>query len=58
MEGSKQQEFDKTRQSSPGGLIIRQKQPINLEMPFEQLELIPHPDGPVLHTQPFSNAKN
>ena len=58
MEGSKQQEFDKTRQSSPGGLIIRQKQPINLEMPFEQLDFIPHPDGPVLHTQPFSNAKN
>jgi DMSO/TMAO reductase YedYZ molybdopterin-dependent catalytic subunit len=38
MEGSKQQDVDKTRQSSPVGLIIRQKEPINLEMPFDQLD--------------------
>src|SRR5277367_195039 len=38
MEVSKQQDVDQTRQSSPGGLIIRQKQPVNLEMPFDQLD--------------------
>jgi DMSO/TMAO reductase YedYZ molybdopterin-dependent catalytic subunit len=38
MEGSKQQDVDKTRQSSPVGLIIRQKEPTNLEMPFDQLD--------------------
>ena len=37
MEGSENQ-HDKTRQSSPAGLIIRQKQPVNLEMPFDQLD--------------------
>src|SRR5260370_15292010 len=26
------------RQSSPAGLIIRQKEPVNLEMPFDQLD--------------------
>jgi len=38
MEELKQQDLDKTRQSSPGGLIIRQKQPVNLEVPFDQLD--------------------
>ena len=38
MEASKNQYVDKTRQSSPGGLIIRQKEPTNLEMPFDQLD--------------------
>ena len=38
MEGSKNQDVDKTRQSSPGGLIIRQKEPPNLEMPFDQVD--------------------
>ena len=38
MKGSKQQNVDKTRQSSPVGLIIRQKEPTNLEMPFDQLD--------------------
>src|SRR5271155_5873169 len=37
MEGSENQ-YDGTRQSSPAGLIIRQKQPVNLEMPFDQLD--------------------
>lgn len=31
-------EHNETRQSSPAGLIIRQQQPINLEMPFDQLD--------------------
>jgi DMSO/TMAO reductase YedYZ molybdopterin-dependent catalytic subunit len=26
------------RHSSPGGLIIRQKEPVNLEMPFDQID--------------------
>src|ERR1700724_2695681 len=38
MEGSKNQYVDETRQSSPAGLIIRQKEPTNLEMPFDQLD--------------------
>jgi DMSO/TMAO reductase YedYZ molybdopterin-dependent catalytic subunit len=38
MEGSKHPDVDKTRQSSPVGLIIRQKEPTNLEMPFDQLD--------------------
>jgi hypothetical protein len=29
---------DKTRQSSPAGLIIRQKEPTNLETPFDQAD--------------------
>jgi hypothetical protein len=37
MDGSENQ-HNETRQSSPGGLIIRQKQPVNLEMPFDQLD--------------------
>jgi hypothetical protein len=31
---------DKTRQSSPAGLIIRQKEPTNLETPFDQVDSI------------------
>src|SRR3954471_12151069 len=38
MEGSKQQYIDKPRQSSPAGLIIRQKEPTNLETPFDQVD--------------------
>src|ERR1700756_443391 len=38
MERSKNQYFDEDRQPSPAGLIIRQKEPTNLEMPFDQLD--------------------
>jgi DMSO/TMAO reductase YedYZ molybdopterin-dependent catalytic subunit len=38
MEGSKQQYVDEPRQFSRAGLIIRQKEPTNLEMPFDQLD--------------------
>jgi hypothetical protein len=31
-------QYDETRQSSPAGLIIRQKEPTNLEMPFDQVD--------------------
>jgi len=38
LEGSKKQYVDEPRQSSPAGLIIRQKEPTNLEMPFDQVD--------------------
>jgi DMSO/TMAO reductase YedYZ molybdopterin-dependent catalytic subunit len=38
MEGSGNQYIDEPRQPSPVGLIIRQKEPANLEMPFDQLD--------------------
>jgi DMSO/TMAO reductase YedYZ molybdopterin-dependent catalytic subunit len=38
MEGSRHQYINETRQSSQTGLIIRQKEPPNLEMPFDQLD--------------------
>jgi DMSO/TMAO reductase YedYZ molybdopterin-dependent catalytic subunit len=38
MERSKNQYIDEDRQPSPAGLIIRQKEPANLEMPFDQLD--------------------
>jgi DMSO/TMAO reductase YedYZ molybdopterin-dependent catalytic subunit len=38
MEGSKKQHADKTHSSSPTALIIRQKEPTNLEMPFDQID--------------------
>ena len=38
MEGSKKQYLAETRQSAPGGFIIRQKEPTNLEMPFDQVD--------------------
>src|SRR6202030_4691239 len=38
MDRSKTQYVDETRQSSPAGLIIRQKEPTNLEMPFDQVD--------------------
>src|SRR5262249_19173435 len=38
MVGSEKRSLDETRQSSPAGLIIRQKEPINLEMPFDQVD--------------------
>jgi DMSO/TMAO reductase YedYZ molybdopterin-dependent catalytic subunit len=38
MEGSEKQYVDETRQSSPAGLIIRQKEPTNLEMPFDRVD--------------------
>src|ERR1700724_3921755 len=38
MEGSKNQYVDEPRPSSPAGLIIRQKEPTNLEMPFDQVD--------------------
>src|SRR6266446_2089542 len=38
LEGSKKLSVDTIRQSSPAGLIIRQKEPINLEMPFDQVD--------------------
>src|SRR5712664_2555725 len=45
MEGSKKQYVDETRQSSPVGLIIRQKEPTNLEMPFDQVDSYLTPTG-------------
>src|SRR5437870_6366410 len=38
MEGSKPENIDATRQLSPAGLIIRQKEPTNLEMPFDRVD--------------------
>jgi DMSO/TMAO reductase YedYZ molybdopterin-dependent catalytic subunit len=38
MERSGNQYFDEPRQPSPAGLIIRQKEPANLEMPFDQVD--------------------
>src|SRR6266478_203154 len=38
MEGSKEQYVDEPRQSSSTGLIIRQKEPTNLEMPFDRVD--------------------
>src|ERR1700730_17446287 len=38
MQGSKTQYAEEHRQSSPAGLIIRQKEPTNLEMPFDQVD--------------------
>lgn len=38
MEGSKTQNVDRPRQPSAAGLIIRQKEPANLEMPFDRLD--------------------
>src|SRR5260370_22079734 len=45
MEGSKTHYVDETRQSSPVGLIIRQKEPTNLEMPFDQVDSYLTPTG-------------
>jgi DMSO/TMAO reductase YedYZ molybdopterin-dependent catalytic subunit len=38
MEGSKMQYVGEPHHSSPAGLIIRQKEPINLEMPFDHID--------------------
>jgi DMSO/TMAO reductase YedYZ molybdopterin-dependent catalytic subunit len=38
MEGAKMQNVHEPRHSSPAGLIIRQREPTNLEMPFDQVE--------------------
>ena len=38
MEGSKEQYVHEPRQYFPGGLIIRQKEPTNLETPFDQVD--------------------
>src|SRR3954447_5897036 len=38
MEGSKKQYLDNTAQLSSAGLIIRQKEPRNLESPFDQID--------------------
>jgi hypothetical protein len=38
MEGLKIKYADEPRHSSPAGHIIRQKEPTNLEMPFDQLD--------------------
>jgi DMSO/TMAO reductase YedYZ molybdopterin-dependent catalytic subunit len=38
MEGSQKQYVDEPRHSSQTGLIIRQKEPTNLEMPFDQVD--------------------
>ena len=45
LEGSKKQYVDEPRQSSPAGLIIRQKEPTNLEMPFDQVDSYLTPTG-------------
>jgi hypothetical protein len=44
----------KARRSSSMGLLIRQKDPNNLETPFERAS---HSQGAVLHTQSFSNPR-
>ncbi len=38
MKGLRKQYVDEPRQSSPAGLIIRQKEPANLEMPFDRVD--------------------
>jgi len=38
MEGSTNQDLEQAHPLSPAGLIIRQKEPTNLEMPFDQLD--------------------
>jgi DMSO/TMAO reductase YedYZ molybdopterin-dependent catalytic subunit len=38
MERSEKPYSDEPHQSSPAGLIIRQKEPTNLEMPFDQVD--------------------
>jgi DMSO/TMAO reductase YedYZ molybdopterin-dependent catalytic subunit len=38
MKKSTNQHANELRRSSPTGLIIRQKEPVNLEMPFDQLD--------------------
>ncbi len=38
MEGSQKHYGDKVRQSFSAGLIIRQKEPTNLETPFDQVD--------------------
>ena len=38
MEGSKKHYVDNTSQSSSAGLIIRQKEPKNLEAPFDRID--------------------
>src|SRR5260370_23459241 len=38
MEGSRNQDLEQDHPLSPAGLIIRQKEPTNLEMPFDQLD--------------------
>jgi len=55
MEGSKKDYVGNTAEFSSAGLIIRQKEPKNLEAPFDRIDSLPHSDGAVLHTQPFSD---
>ena len=45
-------EIKKARQSSSMGLIIRQKEPANLETPFDQVDSFLTPTE-LLHTQSF-----
>ena len=56
MEGSERRYVENTIQFPSAGLTIRQKEPKNLEAPFDQIELIPHSPRAVLHPQPFSDT--
>ena len=47
-------EVDPTRPPTPAGMIIRKKEPANLEMPFDELDSFLTPDRAFLHPQPFS----
>jgi len=54
MEGSKKPYFDASASSFSAGLIIRQKEPRNLESPFDRIDSYLTPAELVLHTQSFS----
>ena len=56
MESSKTNYVDNSNQLFSVGLTIRQKEPKNLEAPFDQIELLSYSDGTVLHPQSFSDT--
>ena len=55
MDGSERRYVDNTIQVPSAGLTIRQKEPKNLEAPFDQIELISYSHTAVLHPQSFSD---
>jgi len=57
MQHSKTQYLDNPAQLSSAGLIIRQKEPKNLEAPFDRIDSYLTPRGGVLHPQSFSDTK-
>jgi hypothetical protein len=59
MAESKKPPVDEPRQSSPAGLSIRQQEPINLEMPFDEVESCITPTEPFyirMLTGPFNQT--